>query len=384
MSTPRNQPPSPLSPGSYRMEDDRRREEARILGLQDQIDELRQFVRELLGRQGREEEIIRNYEAGMVQNRMAIDQFKQDVAQALQARALDESRTREQMVDIETRAEDLARTLRNLQAHINEVLESTRAKNDEFIFTRQRNEDIDARMEHLEAAIDRGTVISHQLRDSIEVIRGDIDETRREIMRAEDSVKIVDQDVRRRVGEVNQIGDALGARIDELRSDLGHLFELADDTRRTLARVDPDVEDLRNQQSAIRAEMAKAQAQAIERHESLLDRLEDSRQELDGRIADAKTTVEQRADRFSDRIDELAEAHRDLGFRLTSMGAQVDELRIVDGSIRRDLWLREEQRIRLQIEHAQQELDLIAAQRREREAAESSGTTPKSRRQSDH
>ena len=384
MSTPRNQPPSPLSPASYRMEDDRRRDEARILALQDQIDELRQFVRELLGRQSREEEITRQYEAGIVQNRMAIEQFKQDVAQALQARALDEARTREQIVDLETRIDDVARPIRNLQAHVNEVLETTRSKGDEYAMVRQRNEEVDARIEHIAALIDRGTVVSHQLRDGIEVVRTEMDEIRREIMRAEDTIKIVDQDGRRRVADVSQIGDALGSRIDELRSDLGHLFELADDTRRSVAHVDPDLEDLRNQQAVLRGEIAKVNTQAIERHETMIDRLEDSRQELDGRIADTKSSSEQRFDRLTDRIDELIEGHRDLGFRISSFTTQLDELRIADGSVRRDLWLREEQRVRLRLEQAQQELDLIASQRRERESGESAGAAAKPRRQTDH
>ena len=58
-----SRPQSPLSaPASYRQEDDRRREEARVTALQNQIDELRQALRELLSRQARGEEQLKLYE----------------------------------------------------------------------------------------------------------------------------------------------------------------------------------------------------------------------------------------------------------------------------------------------------------------------------------
>ena len=45
-----------LSPTAYRQDDERRRDEARTVALQNQIDELRQAMREILSRQTRAEE----------------------------------------------------------------------------------------------------------------------------------------------------------------------------------------------------------------------------------------------------------------------------------------------------------------------------------------
>ena len=370
---------------SYRQEDDRRRDEARILGLQDQIDELRQALRELTGRQGREEEQRKQYEGSAAQNRMAIDQFKQEIGQALQARALDETRTRQQITDIETRIDDVARPVRGLQAHVTELIEAVRAKAEDISQFKRRDDELQAQIDHVGASLDRSAVVSHQLRDSIDALRGEIDAMRRDVIRAEDSVKIVDQEARRRVAETVQQGANLASRIDELRSDIGHVFDLVDDTRRSLAHVDPSLEELRTGSAVLRQEVTRFQAQGVERHEVMLDRVEDMRQEVDARFADARAAQEQRMERLIERIEDLTEAHRDLGFRISSLGTQVDELRLADHAIRRDLWAREEQRVRLRLDQAQAELDSLGAQRKESESRAEPGTQARpSRKQTDH
>jgi hypothetical protein len=54
---------------------------------------------------------------------------------------------------------------------------------------------------------------------------------------------------------------------------------------------------------------------------------------------------------------------------------------LIDASLRRDVWILNEQRVRLRLDQAQQELDLIATQRRD---AETDAPTLRPRRQSDH
>jgi chromosome segregation ATPase len=177
-----------IQPAAYRQEDERRRDEQRVIALQNQIDELRQVVRDLAGRQSREEELLKHYEGSAAQNRMAIDQFKQEVAQALQVRALDETRTRQQMTDLETRIDDVGRPIRSLQAHVVELLEAARQKVDDSGQYKKRDEELQVQIDHVSAQIDRSAVVSHQLRDSIDAIRGEIDGIRRDIIRAEDAV----------------------------------------------------------------------------------------------------------------------------------------------------------------------------------------------------
>lgn len=370
-----------INPAGMRLDDERRRDEARLAALQNQVDELRQAMREVLSRQGREEELLKHYESATAQNRLAIEQARQEMQQSAQARAIDETRTRQQIVDMDARLEDLTRPIRSLQAHVMELIEAARQKADDTSEYKQRDDALQAQIEHLSAHVDRTGVLIHQSRDSIEATREETDGLRRDIVRAEDSIKIVDQDARRRVAEVAQAGETITARIDELRSDLGHLFDLIDDTRRSIVHIDPALEELRGVDVAVRQDLVRVQAQGVERHELLQERVEDMRGDIDARFADVRLALEQRHERLAERIDGLNDAHRELGFRISQLGGQLDELRLVDAAVRRDLWLLNEQRVRLRLDQAQQELDLIAAQRRDAESDSGAGRV---RRASDH
>lgn len=370
-----------INPVGMRQDDERRRDEARLAAMQNQVDELRQAMREVLSRQGREEELLKHYESATAQNRLAIEQVRQEMQQSAQARAIDETRTRQQIVDMDARVEDLTRPIRSLQAHVMELIEAARQKADDTSEYKQRDDALQAQIEHLSAHVDRTGVLIHQARDSIEATREETDGLRRDIVRAEDSIKIVDQDARRRVAEVAQAGETITARIDELRSDLGHLFDLIDDTRRSIVHIDPALEELRGVDVAVRQELSRMQAQGVERHELLQERVEDMRGDIDARFADVRLALEQRHERLAERIDGLNDAHRELGFRISQLSGQLDELRLVDAAVRRDVWLLNEQRVRLRLDQAQQELDLIAAQRRDAESDSGAGRV---RRPSDH
>ncbi|MDF3043195.1 MAG: hypothetical protein K0Q71_5901 [Thermomicrobiales bacterium] len=373
--------PDGMRPTAYRQDDERRRDEARLVGLQNQVDELRQALREIASRQGREEDLLKQYEGNAAQNKLAIEQLRQESQQSAQARALDENRTRQQVADLETRLHDVARPIRSLQAHVLELLEAARRKTDDTSQYRQRDDELQEQIEHLSAHVDRTSVMIHQLRDSVDSLRGEGDQVRRDVMRAEDAIKIVDQEGRRRTTEIEQAGENVGSRIDELRSDLGHLFDLIDDTRRSIVHIDPAIEELRGVDVTLRQDLSRFQTQATERHDLLLERAEDARQETDTQFADVRQALEQRYERVTDRIEELGEAHRELGFRITALSGQLDELRLVDVSLRRELWILNEQRVRLRMEQAQQELDQVISQRRDAETEQPAG---RSRRQTDH
>lgn len=381
MSSTRSTPQGQINPAALRQDDERRREEARLAALQNQVDELRQAMREVLSRQGREEELLKHYESATAQNRLAIDQLRQEWQQSAQARAIDETRTRQQVNDLDSRLEDVTRPIRSLQAHVMELIEAARLKDDDTSQYRQRDDELQTQIENLSAHVDRTGVLIHQVRDSIDATREETDGLRRDIVRAEDSIKIVDQDARRRVAEVSQAGESLVSRIDELRSDLGHLFDLIDDTRRSIVHVDPSLEELRETDALVRQELGRVQMQGVERHDLLMERVEDMRVDIDARFADVRQALEQRHERLAERIDDLNEAHRELGFRISQLGGQLDELRLIDGAVRRDLWLLNEQRVRLRLDQAQQELDLITAQRRDAESDSGAGRV---RRPGDH
>jgi len=356
---------NPIPVTAFRQEDDRKRDEARFSTLQSQVDELRQALRELASRQVRVEEGLKQYEGGVAQSKLLLDQIRHDAQQSSQARALDENRTRQQIVDMEARLDDISRPVRALQAHVSELLEASRRKTDDTGQNQKRFEEIRSNLEHLAAVGDRNAIIAHQLRDSLDLVKGEIDQVRRDVLRNEDGVRIVDQEARRRTTEVVESVETTKARIDEMRSDLTHSFDLIEETKASIGHIDPSFEELRAFDAALRADLTKFQTQSIERHEIILERYEDLRQEVDGHVADLRTAQDQRIDRLIERIEGIAEMYRDMGNRIGALASHLDELRQTDEVLRRDLWHLNEQRVRVRLEQIQQELEQLTGQRRE-------------------
>ncbi len=365
MAINRSDPPRvPPGRAPHREEDERLRELARQDGLQGQVDELRQALRELASRQVRIEEIVRHYEGGAAQNRMLIEQTRQEAQQSAQARALDENRTRQQISEMDQRLDDAIRPVRSLQAHVNELLESSRRRIDDTGQNQRRFEELRAMIDHIQAVNDRNNVAVHQVRDSVEGLKGDLDQIRRDMMRNEDAVKIVDQETRRRIAEVAESAESVDSRMDELRADISHAFDLIDETRRSLVHIDPALEDLKKIDLDLKQEIARVGAQALERHESMVDRIDDVRQFADGQIAEVRQAQEQRVDRFNERLDDAIDQYRELGARISGLANNLEALKLADEGIRRDLWQLHEQRVRLRLEQAQEELDRFSGMRR--------------------
>lgn len=356
--------PVPGGIAPHRQEDDRQREIARQGALQGQVDELRQALRELASRQVRIEEVIKGYEGGVAQNRMMLDQIRQESQQSAQARALDENRTRQQISEMEQRLDDAVRPVRSLQAHVSELLETSRRRVDDTGQNQRRFEELRSMIDHIQAVGDRNTVGSHQVRDALEAVKGDLDQVRRDQLRVDDAVKIVDQEARRRIAEVAESAGAVNSRLDELQADISHSLDLIDETRRSIVHIDPALEELRKIDIDVKQDIVKVNQQAIERHDVVVDRIDDVRTMADGQIAEVRQAQEQRIDRFNERIDDVVDQYRELGVRIGTVANQLEQLKLVDETIRRDLWQLHEHRVRLRLEQAQQELDQVSGLRR--------------------
>ena len=360
-------PPGGVAP--YRQDDERKRELARLATLQSQVDELRQALRELASRQVRLEEGVKQMESGSAENRLHIEQARQESQVSARARAIDENRTRQQIADMDQRLDDAIRPIRSLQAHVSELLEASRRKTDDTGQYNRRFDEIRSAIEHLQAVGDRGTIATHQLRETIESTKGEVDLVRRDILRNEDAVKIVDQEMRRRIAEVAQASESVNARLDDIRADVAHGLDLITELQRAAAGVEPNFEELRKADADQKQEVARINQLALERHETIVDRIDDLRQATDAQVAELRTSQDQRFERLGERVDEINEQYRELGVRIAAFVHQLDELRLVDESLRRDLWQLHEQRVRLRLEQAQQELDQLSGTRRESEDA---------------
>jgi chromosome segregation ATPase len=365
---PAGPPVTVARPQTYREADEVRRDDSRTLGLQNQIDELRLLVKDLVEDRDQDHATIKSQEAEIAQLKIALENSRQEMTQSAQAVSLNENRTRQQLEDLEERLDDSMRPIRSLQAHVTDLLEQSRRKVDDTTQNKERYSELMTNMEHLTAMSDRTSAIAHGLRDNIDSVRSEIDELRRDIIRTDDSVKIVDQEARRRVQGVSENIDGFTSRLDELRSDLSHTFEAIEDTRRGLVHVDPTLDELRAAEIALRNDLTKLQSQVDIRHDQIVDLQDEARQETDARFDQLRHTLEERIERLNERLEETNETFRETTYKISEINAQIEDLRQTDTSLHRDIWYLHEQRVRVRLEQVQEELDLATAQRRDAES----------------
>jgi len=209
--------------------------------------------------------------------------------------------------------------------------------------------------------------MAHQLREAIESASDDGDDLRRELMRTDDQIKMLDQDMRRRVLEVAEGTEGYASRFDELRSDIAHAFELIEQTRRAIVPFEPAIDELREKDASLRQDITRYAAQSSERLEAIIERQDAIVQDVDGRFGELKQSQDQRLERVNERIELVEEQQRQLSFRLSSLINELEGLRQVDDGLQRELWVLHEQRVRLRLEQVQQELDYLTRLRRDAE-----------------
>jgi chromosome segregation ATPase len=251
-----------------------------------------------------------------------------------------------------------------MQAHIAELLENNRKKADDTGTSQRKIDEVKTLVDNLQALGDRNAVVTHQLRDALDAVRSEVEQVRRDILRNEDAIKVVDQEARRRIAEVAQVTEGFGSRMDEIRSDLAHAFDLVEELKRSVAHVDPTLEELREVDASSRVELNRLQAQSVERHEMLVERIEDTRVNADTHLIELRTSMDQRFERASERMERLTEEFRQLEFKVSTLSLGIDGLKQTDAGLRREVWSLHEQRLRARLEQVQQELEQVTGGRR--------------------
>lgn len=342
----------------------RRRDEARIIAFQQQLDEMRSHVRELTARQARNEDSFRSYELGLAQMRTNGEQHRQEISQSLQARALEDSRMRQAITELDARIDETSRPIRSLQAHVTEIVETLRRGRDNTDDEERRYDELRTVIEHIAALAERNTGVTQAVRDSVESVRTDLEQTRRELQKAEDAVKIVEQDVRRRMAEVDQDTRNLSLRIDDQKGFFNQFDAHIEDLRASIVHIDPALEELAELTTQIREDIARFADQAVERDELLGERIDEVRRQADTQVRDIRQLGEQRHERLSERVDGLVDVDRELAYRVSVLDLRIDEVREVSTKVRRELWHLHELRSRMRLDQAQSEMESVSDARR--------------------
>jgi chromosome segregation ATPase len=350
-----------------RENDRRKHDDSKVQGLQQQLDELRQTTRELAARHARLEEHLKVAESAAAQDRIALEQHRHDVSQAAQARQLDDARVRQQLSELSTRIDDSTKPIRSLQAHVGELIDTVRRFRDDDSDVDRRIDELRTVIDHVAAYSERQVVINQSHRDSVEVLRGEIDRLQRDLHQTADSVKIAEHDARRRVAEVQQDIQNLDTKFQD-HAGLWQSLQVQIDEAREFTKAFPArFEAIDAVLERLDEHLTLINTQSRERDDLVSGRIEEVREAFEQQLNEVREIEDLRHQRLDQRLDELEQIDRELSYRINLVEMQLDDLRQEDDRLRREFWYLNEQRVRVRLEQVQEELERVREARREAE-----------------
>ncbi len=354
-------------------EDERRqRDEARLGAIEAQLEELRNLLREQGSRQARADEVDKGLEAALDQLGQRLDAQRDAAVQRDDARQLDITRVRQSLEELTEQIAAGIRPIPGLQAQVADVVDQVRTKFQDLTREHHRFDELQRQIDELPPQIDRNAELAYGFRDELGGLRREIEEARAQVQRAVDAGLVTEQEVRRRVGEVQAAIDTANARIDAVRDELPPLDVQIDRVRHELHQALPRFETLEAVDRELREEIERVAVADFEHQTRALARAEQVREAVLERFQEVERLNDTRFASTMVRFRELEDADRHLAHRLTLLAVRLEELRDEDVAVRQEIRRLEELRLRLRLDQAQQEIiafqdDLarLAAGRRE-------------------
>lgn len=358
---------------NLRDDERRRREEARLNALQEELEQLRGELREGASRHARAEENHKALEAAIARLEGRLDTQRVEAQGFNDARHLDTTRLRQTVEVVAQRLETLGQPIPNLEARVNEVAHQVRTKLQEFTQDQGRFDDLQSQLDRLPPQLDRSAQIAREARDQLGAVREEIEVVRGDVQRVGDTVKIVEQEGVRRVGDLFVKLEEITARIDALKDELPPLDVQIDRVRHELHQALPRFDTLETADATLRDEVERATALDFDRHVQALSRFDEMRGILEERIRVIERLNDTRFGSTMARFAEQEDADRALGHRITLLAVRLDELREQDAAIRAEMGQLEALRVRVRLEQAQQEATSFAERLAELQAGLDAG-----------
>jgi chromosome segregation protein len=333
----------------------RRRDEALLNSLREQVDELRLLLRESASRHTTVEEAQRKLEETVGGYATRIDAARAEARGLNEARITEVTRLRGELGEVDQRFSAAAGLIPHLQAQIGEMGTQTRARLQELEKDQHRLGELQVQIDRLPPQVERGVEVAREARDEIVGLRGEIDAVRKDWQKVRDSVGLVEQDVRRRVGDLVTRVQETNERIDHLKEELPLLNAQIDRVRRELHEVLPTFDKLTKSAFDLQESIDRVAALDFERHSQAVKRTDEVRETLEERIRLVERLNDTRFGSTMKRFDETEATDRAIGHRITLLAVRLDELRDQDAAIRLEMRRLEEMRIRVRLEQAQEE-----------------------------
>lgn len=346
---------------NLRDDERRKREEARLNAMQAQIDELRHLLRESSSRHGKVEEAQAALGAEVAGLGERIEGARMEARGYNELREVEMTRARAEIEEVDQHFTAAIAPLPNLQSQITDLGNHIRARFQELGEERHRFGELQAQIDRLPPLVERSSEIARAVREELVNIRAELDEVRADWRKTGDAVGMVEQDLRRRSGDIGTKLDETNGRIDALKEELPPLDLQIDRVRGELHNVLPKFDQLAAVDTDLREEIERISALTFDHHTRAMAKADETRVAVEERLRLVERLNDTRFASTMARFTELEETDRAIGHRLTLLAVRLDELRDEDSATRLEVRRLEELRLRVRIEQAQQEAQIFTA-----------------------
>jgi chromosome segregation ATPase len=312
---------------NVRDDERRKREEAQMFNVQQQLDELRRQLREGIARQQWLEDALKQSESRTAQLQLSVDKQSQEVMQSLQVRQIEDQRLRKQIAEVEEHATEPLNSIREMRAQITELGERFRSSQSQATVSVQQMEAIQQQMREMAAQVGMLGEQQRQLTDSLHESGNAITENRQEVVRVSEAQRIEEQRLRRQDIELQQ-------GIETVRNEFGAVVARVTQMEDTRKRFVEEIDALASSLTTVHAEYNKLEdliermnRDNGERYLAQQERIETVRLQLEADAADLRQVSDQRAERMSARLQQFEDRLRAAEGDLSMMPSQIEGLR---------------------------------------------------------
>ncbi len=351
-----------------REDEGRKRDDAALHQMQQQVDDLRRQLREAVARQQWLEDLYKNTESQVVQLQMTQERHAQDVAQTLQVRQIEDGRVRQQIAELGQKVEEPLKPIRDLRAQIGELMDNRRQERDRTTKDGHEFETLQGQIRQLVAQIALIADGQRQLRDLVQELDSVNNETRQEISRVTDLQRVEEQRLRRQGIELQEMVEAIKGQFVEITARSGRVEEVRRQLLEHLEALAATVGEGQENYDRLYSAVGRIEKQVGENQVLGQDRLEAVRVQLSAEMSEVRQLGDQRMERYVARFQQLEDRIRDLDSRLAEQTPHFDLLYRRDEEVETQIEVLEERHLRLELESIESQISDMRARRAKKQA----------------
>jgi chromosome segregation ATPase len=312
---------------NVRDDERRKRDEAQMFSVQQQLDELRRQLREGQARQQWLEDALKQSESRAAQLQLSVDKQSQEIIQSLQVRQIEDQRLRKQIAEIESRVDEPLKPMKEVRAQIADLIERFRNSQGQAAVSLQQMETTQQQLREMAAQVGMLNEQQRQQTDAQRELGSAIIDNRQEVVRVTEAQRIEEQRLRRQDIELQQ-------GIEAVRNEFGSLVSRVSQVEETRKRFVEEVDALASSLTTVHAEYNKLEdlIERInrdngERYLAQQERIETVRVQLEADASDIRQVGDQRAERLFARLQQLEDRIRTQEGDAALIPAQIEALK---------------------------------------------------------